>query len=845
MSTDLHSANELRSLFHFKRSRLNRLLNEAIKYPLVVVCAGAGYGKTSAVRDFIEEQHNIVVWVQLSRRDNVGARFWENYVHAIARFNQSFANALVKLGFPDNDDKLSHYYQIIQEYPDLADCTLVFDDFHLVNDPAVVNFIESSVMHLPTGSSIILISRCLPGFNLAGLIGKDLLFVISENDLRFVDTELASYFAQQGLTAPASSLRAILQDTDGWAFAINLIARSFEQAPGYQGYLRNAMKTNIFQLMESEIWNKVSERLQLFLIRLSLIEHLSVDLIDLLAKGDKDLIAELEQQNAYIRLDTYISAYQIHHLFLEFIRQKQSLLSEQDKQQTYEIAAAWCDRNGFKVDALSFYEKAGDYQAIIQVYFALPTQLPEDIARFAIGIFDRAPINAFDEVEFFVVMHIRTLMCLGRWPETSKYLQKYEQKFLQLPESDFKNHTLAGIYYCWGIMRTLMCTVDNSYDFDIYYAKMCECLAISPFEPGRIANHPSGPWISLVGSPDRGAPQAFNAAFIRAAECVSQSLSGAMTGLDDLIQGELLFYQGEARDAESYMVKGLERAREHKQYDTVHRALYYLLRIAISQGNYTKARAALNEMHGLLDEDEYSARFITYDISTAWFYCTLGMPELVPEWLREKFSSYGHVYFIENFGNQAKARYFYMTQNFPTLLAYIDEQKRRESILFGRIEMLVVEACIYYQMKDRSRALAVLHEAYQTASPNSIILPFVGLGKDMRTLTAAALRDPDCAIPREWLEQINRKSASYAKRKAHIISEYKQANGIASEVNLTQRELEIVTDLSHGLSRREIAISHKLSVNTVKMVVSIIYDKLGAENLADLIRICTELRLVQ
>ena len=36
---------------HFERTRLNQLLAEAAKRPLIIVCAGAGYGKTLAVSD--------------------------------------------------------------------------------------------------------------------------------------------------------------------------------------------------------------------------------------------------------------------------------------------------------------------------------------------------------------------------------------------------------------------------------------------------------------------------------------------------------------------------------------------------------------------------------------------------------------------------------------------------------------------------------------------------------------------------------------------------------------------------------------------------------------------------
>jgi LuxR family maltose regulon positive regulatory protein len=172
----------------------------------------------------------------------------------------------------------------------------------------------------------------------------------------------------------------------------------------------------------------------------------------------------------------------------------------------------------------------------------------------------------------------------------------------------------------------------------------------------------------------------------------------------------------------------------------------------------------------------------------------------------------------------------------------MEEQKKREAILYGRIEMLAMEACIHYKIKNREKAYSVLEEAYNTALPNDIWMPFIELGKDMRTLTSFAMKKHG-HIPKTWLESMNRKSASYAKRLAHIIADYKHANHIDSVV-ISAREKEILNDLSHGLSRTEIAANRNLSVNTVKMIINNVYMKLGAENLADVIRIASEKKIV-
>jgi LuxR family maltose regulon positive regulatory protein len=214
------------------------------------------------------------------------------------------------------------------------------------------------------------------------------------------------------------------------------------------------------------------------------------------------------------------------------------------------------------------------------------------------------------------------------------------------------------------------------------------------------------------------------------------------------------------------------------------------------------------------------------------------------DWLKENFTPYAHAAFIENSGNQVKARYYFLTRDYPPLLSYIHEMKQRESYLFGRLEMLAIEACVHYKMKDKVAAFAVLQEAYEAASPNEIVMPFIELGKDMRTLTSAALKESKCPIPKPWLENIYRKSASYAKHQAHVAAEFGQTHRITGNIPISPREADILADLSHGLSRAEIAANRNLSVNTVKMVIGNIYSKLGAENLADLIRIATERKMI-
>jgi LuxR family maltose regulon positive regulatory protein len=655
-------------------------------------------------------------------------------------------------------------------------------------------------------------------------------------------------------------MREIMQDTEGWAFAINLIARSYQKAPGYGGYVRSAMKTNIFRFMETEIWEGIPEGLQNFLLRLSLIGHLSVDLITRLAGDEKGLIDDMERQSAYVRLDSYVNAYLIHPLFLEFLTTKQALLSEAQKMETYAITGDWCARNGFKVDAISYHEKTGNYKSIVSILAGLTTQIPQDIAKYAAAIFDRAPPDAFDKAEFLADMHLRTYICQGLLQKSLGLVKYYEGKFLNLMEprpdpqgvepelrfsldNSIKKRTLTRLYICWTYIRCLMSVTDDIFDFDTYIEKACKYMQET--DSGKLDIYYPGAWINFAGSSRKGSPEECIAAITRNHGHIQKSyMKGFMAGELELARGELEFYRDDTSSAEPHIALAVKQAQAEKQFGLMHRGLFYTLRIAAVQGNFALMEQALKDIKAQMDETEYLHRFMDYDISLSWYYCFLGLPEKTSDWLQEDFSPYSHAAVIENFGNQIKARFCYAARNFPPLLLYIEEMKQRESILFGRIEMLAIEACIHYKMKDKKKAFVVLEEAYKTASPNEIVIPFVELGKDMRTLTGAALKVSECGIPKSWLEEVNRKSGTYAKYRAHIITEYMQAKGIIDNIAISPRETEILTDLSHGLSRTEIAANRSLSINTVKMVINNIYSKLGAENLADLIRIAVQRKLI-
>ena len=298
--------------------------------------------------------------------------------------------------------------------------------------------------------------------------------------------------------------------------------------------------------------------------------------------------------------------------------------------------------------------------------------------------------------------------------------------------------------------------------------------------------------------------------------------------------------------AEKFLKQALYKANTRGQHEVKNRVLFYLLRIAVAQGNFDGIQILLKDLETQLEIKEYSSRFITYDIVLSWYYSLIGQPQFVSSWIKGHFSHGPLATFNADFGNFIKAKFFYAEKRYHELLSFFENgQAASEEVLLGKLEKRVLEAVCQYQIKDKDAALLALREAYDLALSNNLIMPFIELGKDMRTLTTAAIRDKSHDIPRQWLEVINRKAATYAKRLLSIIAEYKKVNKLEDDVSLSPREKEVLDDLYHGLSRSEIAASRNLSVNTVKMVLNTVYSKLGADNIADAIRIAIDRKLIK
>jgi LuxR family maltose regulon positive regulatory protein len=813
--------------------------------PVTTITAGAGYGKTQAVYSFLQNYKALTAWMQLSERDNNQERFWENFTAAVGVISKESARRLAETGFPSTERGFDRYLTIPREdVIPLARYVFVYDDFHLVRNKAVLRFLKHSItVPFPNIRSII-ISRTEPDIDTAALDARHIRTVITEEALRFTEEETAKYFRLQGLKVSYQTCHHICRDTEGWAFAIHLSALFLKRLPvpdpQKEGHRLPGMRSNVFRLLETEVMEPVSPGLRKFLITLSLIDLLPRDLLIRL-NPEGDLIAEMERIGSFVRYDPLLKNYSIHQLFLEYLVSMQEELEDQEKQKVYQIAAEWCEKNDRKIDAIAYYEKAGDYRRILSIFNKLPQILPSQIAYFLKEVLNRIPESQFRENPLLNILFARVYISLGLFKEGTECLWKIIEK-METDSSPVKYCVLLSCYLNLGITGLVTCTYTGDYSFVEYFKKACVYSPLSnlnPVPPVSVAN--TGSYICRVLDTDEEKIARYLRALEESAAYVAQAFGGCMYGMDKLARGEYAFFRGNLPEAESFIREAIRMARERDQYEVESRSLFYLLRMAVYRGNHAEITEILKKLADLGKQEHYPNHRVHYDITMGWFHTQIGEPGKLAQWLRNNFEDSDINSRGQGLEILVKAKYHLCEKKYPAALASLENRKDVEgNLLFGRIETLALEAVCRYNARDRDGALDVLRRAYLLAEKSSITMPFTELGRYMRSLTDWAIKEGPPDIKREWLLDQRRNAAGYAKKLFSVTMVFHEHRRAGDRIHspatrtpvvlLSRREQEVLSCLSRGLTRTEIAGTLSLSINTIKSIIRSIYNKLGAVN---------------
>ena len=163
------------------RPRLIEQLNHSLQQgPLTLVCASAGFGKTTLVSSWLESlttskrQPIPAAWLSLDESDSELVVFLSYFVAAIRTvFPELCAETLALLHAPSPTAQAPLLVALGNELERLPGrVVLVLDDYHTIRGQPVHDLLSELLRHWPQRLHLVLISRSNPPWPLANLRAK-------------------------------------------------------------------------------------------------------------------------------------------------------------------------------------------------------------------------------------------------------------------------------------------------------------------------------------------------------------------------------------------------------------------------------------------------------------------------------------------------------------------------------------------------------------------------------------------------------------------------------------------------------------------------------------------------
>lgn len=356
------------------RPRLVQQLERGLQGAFTLVCAPAGYGKTTLVSSYLKGTSvgQQAAWLSLDEQDGDPAVF-VRYCCAAVRmiFPEACQHTLALLRAPNPVPLAVLIATIGSEMADLPrDIVLVLDDYHAISGTAVPELLAGIGRHWPRTLHLVLITRRSPLLPLASLRAKGQLVEIRARDLQFTPAEATRYAAQVlGQAPPPAVLAGLLQQTEGWIAGLHLALLSWSgQADADTVTHLVARDANLAEYLLGELLGQQPAAIVAFMLRTSILDRFCMPLCEYAfvhgpeEPNSGECIEWLQRTNLLIGLDDRHGWYRYHHLLQEFLQLRAAAAFVRDQVDAWHHRAAeWFAAQGLVDEALHHALAAGDW----------------------------------------------------------------------------------------------------------------------------------------------------------------------------------------------------------------------------------------------------------------------------------------------------------------------------------------------------------------------------------------------------------------------------------------------------------------------------------------------------
>jgi len=878
-----------------RRPRLLDRLNAGLKRKLTLVCAPAGFGKTTLVSAWIQRVGRPVAWLSVDEGDNDPARFWAYLLAALQTVKTSAPGAAISeatrlmLQNPQSLTETTIETCLITLINDITDTfppfILVLDDLHILTDTTIHEGLTFLLDNHPPQMHLAASTRADPPWPLARMRARNQMTELRQSDLRFTPEE-TSTFLNDVMRLPLSptNVTALQTHTEGWIAGLQMAALSIqgldEQSVAH--FITNFSGRHHFILdyLTDEVLKRQPQPLQNFLLHTSVLDRLCGDLCDALLDSpatSQTILEHLQQSNLFlISLDSERVWYRYHHLFADLLRARLQQTHPDVVVELHRRAATWHNQHDFTSEAIHHalaaetYEWAADMlEQALQKIYTWPTVTTVHLQQWL----DRLPDDVLHARPRLHLIAARVFY-VTRKPEAAERLLQTLESILKDRSSDPETETLLGLLTAdrasyaavQGQVRKAIDLAQQALahlpeDSLTTRMRVASILGMAHFRAGDVAESAQAfsQAIAAAEAADiafAATPLACNLADVQITQgqlreaqrtCQQGIRMGTVNdkptsslGYAYLAMAKVLYEQNDLSAAAQYAHDGLKHLEQAGTPDSFGTGHAVLARIQQAQRDKAGALAAIEKACDIARRSNIPRMIHLIGAYQARIWLAQGDLVQATGWA-QNYRQLDSVEYLREFEDLTLARVLLAEGKVPEALALLDiVQPPAESA--GRtgsvLEMLILRSLALHTRENLRAALATLKHALALAAPEGYIRIFADEGKPMAMLLSRIHTSTGEQSLIQYSQQLLSAFADKPEKSAlpHLTQPLIEP--------LTGRERDVLRLIAEGLTNPEIAQRLFISLPTVKSHTRNIYGKLDVHSRSQAITRSQELGLL-
>lgn len=858
------------------RPRLVELLTAGLREnrKLTLVCAPAGYGKTTLVTGWIDSlsgANHRAAWLALDEADNDPARFFSYWLAAFQQLDESISAKIQPLfSLPQLPPIGMVLDELLNELAALEDpILLTLDDYHLISSSQIHEALEYFLDHQPAQCHLVILTRQDPPLPLARLRARGQMTEVRASDLRFTPEEARQFFINSmklNLTDEAADV--LEARTEGWAVGLQLAGLALQHMTDPQRFIETFRGSHRYVLdyLAEEVIHQLGEEIRSFLTRTSVLDRFNADVcFALTGRSDSQaVIAYLEQANLFVvALDNERIWYRYHHLFSDYLR---TLLDRPEQTALYKKASAWHETHDLMVEAVRYALASGDPDFCADVIERAvekdSTWSGGNIALLS-GWLEALPPQVFLSRPQLALNSSRILYLTGRFELAEKRIDQAEQTLKSLPVTPETEQMLALSALYRGSIASVRGDVEQAIEQTLFararlprenhlaharaFFSLGLAYEISDQTAQAVENYLQSSdearsagvlFLAVHGLCAAAQVQISQGRLYQAEQTCRQAiqltegLSMAPLGLAWSILGGIAVERNDLKSAEQALLDGISLSRQGGLMDDVVAGLAHLSRLRVVQGDTASALAAIQEVKSIMQDFGVERMEAIASAYLARVQLYMGQKQMAAQWAAQVQAM--RVTVNHELVDMTLVRVMLATgelDTIPSILHSILEKATAAGRMQTCIESMLLLALFHQAKQDVHAALDWLGKSLRLAAPEGYARIFLDEGKMLLDLLPKA-RHLSPELVDTLLGQSGQPEGPSRPAPHEQLPD-----------PLSEQELRVLHLIVEGKSNQQIAAELFISVGTAKWHVHNVLQKLGVGNRSQAIARARELNI--